>query len=102
MNTNKLATLSTLHQIEDNRQFNGYYKRLSIPFIQAGQEKQIFPLGARVRPSQYSSFNQAKGAGTVRGFSYENGYGRYDVTWDTPNPKISVEREKDLVADSQK
>jgi len=94
MNPNKLAALSVLSQIEENRQFFGYYKNLKIPATPAGKEKQIFEMGAKVKPSPYSRFNQGIGVGEVYGFYMENGFGRYEVKW--PDGNVSVEREKDL------
>lgn len=96
MNSNKLATLSIFGQIEENRQFSGYYKNLSIPPTPAGKEKQIFPTGAKVKPSPYSRFNPKMGSGEVVGFSLENGFGRYEVEWQN-DKKITIEREKDLL-----
>ena len=95
MNPTKLAALSVLQQIEENRQFFGYYKNLKIPATPAGKEKQIFQNGQKVKPSQYSRFNEKIGVGTVYGFYMENGFGRYQVRW--PNGNVSVEREKDLI-----
>lgn len=96
MNPNKLAALSVLSQIEENRQFLGYYKNLKIPATPVGKEKQIFQMCAKVKPSPYSRFNEKIGIGEVYGFYMENGFGRYEVKW--PNGNVSVEREKDLTA----
>ncbi len=96
MNPNKLAALSVLQQIEENRQFFGYYKNLKIPATPAGKEKQIYKTGAKVKPSPYSTFNSSIGIGEIYGFYIENGFGRYQVRWSNGN--VSVEREKDLVS----
>lgn len=96
MNANKLAALSVFGQIEENRQFSGYYKNLKIPATPAGKEKQIYKNGQKVRPSPYSRFNEKIGVGEICGFSLENGFGRYEVRW--PNGNVSVEREKDLTS----
>ena len=95
MNANKLAALSVLQNLEENRQFSGYYKNLSIPPTPAGKEKQIFPYGAKVKPSPYSRFNPKMGSGEVVGFSLENDFGRYEVKWEN-GKNITIEREKDL------
>jgi hypothetical protein len=95
MNANKLAALSILQNLEENRQFFGYYKNLSIPPTPAGKEKQIFPYGAKVKPSPYSRFNPKMGSGEVVGFSLENGFGRYEVKWEN-DKNITIEREKDI------
>jgi len=92
----KQATASIFNQIEENRQFFGYYKNLKIPATPAGKEKQIFEMGAKVKPSPYSRFNQGIGVGEVYGFYSENGFGRYEVKW--PDGRVCVEREKDLTA----
>ncbi len=39
MNSNKLATTSILHNLEENRQFFGYYKKLSIPALTRGNQR---------------------------------------------------------------
>jgi hypothetical protein len=92
----KQAFDSLFGQIEENRQFFGYYKNLKIPATPAGKEKQIFAMGAKVKPSPYSRFKNSIGIGEVYGFYSENGFGRYQVRW--PNGNVSVEREKDLTA----
>ncbi len=92
----KQATASIFNQIEENRQFSGYYKNLKIPATPAGKEKQIFQMCAKVKPSPYSRFKESIGIGEVCGFYMENGFGRYEVKW--PNGNVSVEREKDLTA----
>lgn len=95
MNSNELATLSVLQSLEENRQFFGYYKKLTIPATPAGKERQIYATGAKVKPSPYSHFNSSIGIGEVYGFYMENGFGRYQVKW--PSGSVSVEREKDLI-----
>lgn len=95
MNPNKLAVLSILGQQEENRQFSGYYKNLSIPPTPAGKEKQIYQNGTKVKPSPYSTFNSSIGVGEVYDFYMENGFARYGVRW--PSGNVSVEREKDLL-----
>lgn len=92
----KQAFDSLFGQIEENRQFLGYYKNLKIPATPAGKEKQIFQIGAKVKPSPYSRFSQCIGIGEVYGFYMENGFGRYEVKW--PNRNVTIEREKDLTA----
>lgn len=92
----KQATASIFNQIEENRQFFGYYKNLKIPATPAGKEKQIFQMGAKVKPSPYSRFKESIGIGEVYGFYMENGFGRYEVKW--PNRNVTIECEKDLTA----
>jgi len=96
MNPNKLAVLSILGQQEENRQFSGYYKKLSIPPTPAGSEKIIYKIGSKVKPSAYSTFNKSIGIGEIYDFYMENGFARYGVRW--PSGNVSVEREKDLIA----
>ncbi len=92
----KQATASIFNQIEENRQFSGYYKNLKIPATPAGKEKQIFQMGAKVKPSPYSRFKESIGIGEVYGFYMENGFGRYEVKW--LNGNVTIECEKDLTA----
>jgi len=103
MNTNKFAALSILQRLEENRQFSGFYKKLTIPATPAGKEKQIHAIGAKIKPSQYSRFTPAQGKGEVKGFYMENGFAHYEVAWDSHKgkknlAKITVEREKDVIA----
>lgn len=80
MNTNKLATLSILGQIEENRQFLGYYKKLKLPHIPKGNETFCFEVGQRVKSNP--QFCRKNGAGVIIAREESNGFCGYLVKWD--------------------
>jgi len=56
----KQAVSSVLNSIEDNRQFTGYYKKLSIPAIPKGTEKKTYSpkVGDKVITTSFSNIKE--------------------------------------------
>ena len=76
--------------IEENRQFSGYYKKLTIPATPKGNQSYQFEIGEDVK---FSSIAPTRGSGKIVDRYMENGYCYYIVQVQRHR---TTAREKDL------